>query len=254
MEEVFKLSLDHDWIFKEPIDYEHKKYVLLGYLKKMDEILGQNKIYPEFIEVSLQLASLQTLSKENVILSTNKKFLSFDDEVLLKELIATPAPKLSNEEKEEVGKIIKFSTKKFYEYFSIFKGYWQMVYDEINFSTKRNKKYFDYTYGYIIYHIKSEDQIYVWEYVLSETEQVGDEQNIKIKSIYCGPKKGLVLNQILDGFSSFTESQKKKAPVYDFKSEKEYPINETLLPLFKRKLIGYIYQSKKFKNLPIIEA
>ena len=46
MEEVFKLSLDHDWIFQEPIDYEHKKYVLLGYLKKMDDILGQNKIYP----------------------------------------------------------------------------------------------------------------------------------------------------------------------------------------------------------------
>ena len=80
----------------------------------------------------MQLASLQTLIKENVILSTNKKFSSFDDEVLLKELIATPAPKLSNEEKEEVDKIIKFSSKKFYEYFSIFKGYWQMTYEAIN--------------------------------------------------------------------------------------------------------------------------
>jgi hypothetical protein len=254
MEEVFKLSLDHDWIFQEPIDYEHKKYVLLGYLKKMDDILGQNKIYPSFIEVSLQLASLQTLIKENIILSTNKKFFSYDDEVLLKELVATPAPKLSEQDKEEVDKIIKYSAKKFYEYFSIFKGYWQMTYEAINYSIKRNKKYFDYKYGYIMYHTKSDDQIYVWEYILSDTEPVGDEQNIQVKQIFNGTKKGLTLNQILDNFSSFTESQKKKTPVYDFKSEKEYPINETLLPLFKRKLIGYIYQSKKFKNLPSIEA
>ena len=105
-----------------------------------------------------------------------------------------------------------------------------------------------------MYHTKSDDQIYVWEYILSDTEPVGDEQNIQVKQIFNGTKKGLTLNQILDNFSSFTESQKKKTPVYDFKSEKEYPINETLLPLFKRKLIGYIYQSKKFKNLPSIEA
>lgn len=254
MEEVFKLSLEPDWIFKDPIDYEHKKYILLAYLKKMDDFLGQNKIYPAFIEVSLQLASLQTLIKENVLLSTNKKFETFDDEVLLKELIARPAPKLSEHEKEEVERIIKYSSKKFYEYFSIFKGYWQMVYETISHTIKRNKKYFDYKFGYIIYHTNIDNQVYVWEYTLSDADPIGDEQNIKVNLIYNGPKKGLTLNQIIDNFSSYEDFQKKKAPVYDFKSEKEFPVNETLLPLFKRKLVGYVYQSKKFKTLPTIQA
>jgi hypothetical protein len=254
MEEVFKLNLDSDWIFQDPIDFEHKKYILLGYLKKMDDILGQNKIYPAFIEVSLQLASLQTLIKENIILSTNKKFLTYDDEVLLKELIAKPAPKVSDHEKEEVDRIIKYSAKKFYEYFSIFKGYWQMTYEIITHTIKRNKKYFDYKYGYLIYYTNTDNQVYVWEYTLADAEPIGDEQNIKVNLIYNGPKKGLTLNQIIDNFSSYSDTQKKKAPVYDFKSEKEFPVNETLLPLFKRKLVGHVYQSKKFKTLPTIQA
>lgn len=254
MDEIFKLNLEHDWIFQEPIDFEHKKYILLGYLKKMDDFLGQNKIYPAFIEVSLQLASLQTLIKENILLTTNKKFITYDDEVLLKELIAKPAPKLNDSEKDEVDRIIKYSAKKFYEYFSIFKGYWQMVYEAISFSIKRNKKFYDNKYGYIVYSVKTENQIYVWEYTLSDTEPIADEQNIKLNLIYNGNKKDLTLNQIIENFSLLTEIQRKKAPVYEFKSEKEYPINETLLPLFKRRLVSHIYQSKKFKNIPIIEA
>ena len=254
MEDIVKLNLDHDWIFQEPIDFEHKKYILLAYLKKMDDFLSQNKIYPAFIEVSLQLASLQTLIKENIILSTNKKFISFDDEVLLKELIAQPAPKLNEQDKDEVDKIIKFSAKKFYEYFSLFKAYWQMVYESISFSIKRNKKLFDNKCGFVIYGEKTENQIHVWEYTLSDIEPIGDEQNIKVDLIYNGNKKDLTLNQIIENFSTISDSHRKKAPVYEFKTDKEYPINETLLPLFKRKLVGHIYQSKKFKNIPTIEA
>jgi hypothetical protein len=254
MTDIFKFNLEHDWIFQDPIDFEYKKYVLLAYLKKIDELIGQNKIYPSFIEISLQLASLQTLIKENIILYTNKKFTSFDDEVLLKELIATPAPKVNEQDKEEIEKVIKYSAKKFYEYFSIFKGYWQLVFETISFSVKRNKKYIESENGYIVYHLKSSNQIFVWEYHLKDSEVIVDDQNINVNLIYDGDKKGLTLNQIINNFSSFSESQKKKTPVVEFKSEKEYPINETLLPLFKRKLVSHIYQSKKFKNIPTIDA
>ena len=78
-ESKIKFIMDTDWLIKEPIDFEHKKYVLLGYFKKIDKLLDQNKIYPTFIELSLHLASLQTLVKENAILYTNKDFKSFDD-------------------------------------------------------------------------------------------------------------------------------------------------------------------------------
>ena len=34
-----------DWMFQNPVDFEHKKYVLLSYCKKLDEYLNENKIY-----------------------------------------------------------------------------------------------------------------------------------------------------------------------------------------------------------------
>jgi hypothetical protein len=63
--------------------------------------------------------------------------------------------------------------------------------------------------------------------------------------IYEGNKKELSLNKVIEQYSSFTERESKIAPVFDFKSTKEYPIDETLLPLFKRRLLAHIYQSKK---------
>jgi hypothetical protein len=44
-----KFMMETDWLFQEPIDFEHKKYVLLAYFKKVDDSLMENKIYPTFI-------------------------------------------------------------------------------------------------------------------------------------------------------------------------------------------------------------
>jgi hypothetical protein len=119
---TIKLSMNTDWLTQEPIDFEHKKYVLLGYFKKIDTLLEENKLYPTFTELSLHLASLQTLSKENVILYTDKLFKSYDDEVLLKEIKAKELPILSNDESQEISKIIKYSSTKFYDFFNFFRS------------------------------------------------------------------------------------------------------------------------------------
>jgi hypothetical protein len=241
--------METDWLFQEPIDFEHKKYILLAYLKKIDEIINQNKIYPAFIELSLHLASIQTLIKENVILYTDKKFRYFDDEVLLKELLAKSVPTLSNEDNKEIDKIIKFSASKFFEYFSILKSYWSIVYESISISVKRNKKSINKPNGYMTYYHKSDDKVYVWEYILNQKTGITDENISNIVLIYEGGKKQLTLNQIIDNFSNFTEKDKKNVPVFDLKSTEDYPLMETLLPLFKRKLLSFIFQSIKFEDV-----
>jgi len=248
IENKIEFMMTTDWMFHEPIDSEHKKYVLLAYFKKIDEILKENKIYPTFIELSLHLASLQTLIKENVILSTNKIFTSCDDEVLLKELIAESVPVLTIEEQVEVEKIIKDSSSKFFEYFSIVKSYWGLIYDSISFSIKRNSKNLSYPKGFIVYNKKSDNDIYVWEYRFTKLGSNFDEYSIKVDLIYHANKKDLTLNQIVENFSKFFEREKKTVPVFEFKSDKEYPIENTLLPLFKRKLLSHIFQTTKIGN------
>jgi hypothetical protein len=241
--------MDTDWLFQEPIDFEHKKYILLGYFKKIDDILNQNKIYPTFIELSLHLASLQTILKENVILYTDKKFQSFDDEVLLKELSAKIPPNLKEDEIDEVNRIIRFSASKFFEYFSIFKSYWEVIYETISITLKRNKKYLRSSSGYMTYYNKKNDVVFVWEYNINRLSDKVDDHNSVLKLIYEGGKKELTLNQIIDNFSTFDDKNKKISPVFEMKAPEEYPLNETLVPLFKRKIMTYIFQSIRIEDL-----
>jgi len=50
-----------DWLFQDPIDLEHKQLVLLGYLQKLEKNLNSFKLYPQFQEISLHLASINLL-------------------------------------------------------------------------------------------------------------------------------------------------------------------------------------------------
>ena len=79
-------KLKPDWMFSQPIDFEYNKYTLLDYIQKCEKSFDDFKIYPDFVEVSLHLANLQSLMKERTLLLTNKKFEHPDDEILVKEL------------------------------------------------------------------------------------------------------------------------------------------------------------------------
>lgn len=251
MEDV-KFLLNTDWVINEPIDFEHKKYVLFGFLKKIDNLLSQNKLYPTFIELSLHLASLQTLFKEDVLLYTDKTFKSFDDEILLRELKAKEIPVFSIEEKNELHKIIQFSTNKVLDYFNIYKSYWSLIYDSISISVKRNKKNLDLNCGFLLYQDKKTNEIYVWEYKIKKFVPDIEEYYNDLNLIYKGDKKEFKLNDILEKNSTFT-SNIKSLPVFNVKTDSEYPLFETLLPVFKRKMISYILQTVKLSLLKNIE-
>ena len=251
MEDI-RFLLNTDWVINEPIDFEHKKYILLGYLKKLDNLISENKLYPTFIELSLHLASLQTLIKEDVILYTDKIFKSFDDEILLKELKAKKIPNLSIDDKIELDKIIKYSTTKVLDYFNIYKSYWSFIYDSINLSIKRNKKNLDSNIGFLIYHDKKNNNIYVWEYKIKKYQLEVEEYYNDLNLIYVGDKKNFKLNTILEQNSTFT-SNVMGLPIFNLKSDIEYPLFETLLPIFKRKVISYILQSVKLNMIKNIE-
>lgn len=247
-----KFILETDWIFQEPIDFEYKEYILLAYFKKIDDLISQNKLYPAFIELSLHLANLQTVIKENVILFTKKNFKSLDDEVLLKEILAKNPPELTEEESKEIDRIIKYSAVKFFDYFNILKSYWTLVYDTISISIKKNKKYLRSDCGYMTYINKKENKLYVWEYKIDHEDKSIDEQMTTINKIYEGSRSDVKLNYIINEFSNFSPLQKKLSPVFELKSEEDYPIEETLLPLFKRKLTSYIFQSIKLIDMKTI--
>jgi hypothetical protein len=76
-----------DWLFQEPIDLEHKQYILLNYLQKLDKNLNNFKLYPQFQEISLHLASINLLIEKGQYLTMNRVLKDPDDEILISDLI-----------------------------------------------------------------------------------------------------------------------------------------------------------------------
>ena len=96
-----------DWLFQEPIDLEHKQYVLLDYLQKLDKNLNNFKLYPQFQEISLHLASINLLLEKGQTLNLNRILKDPDDEILISDLVPVDCPKLTVEEITEIYNICK---------------------------------------------------------------------------------------------------------------------------------------------------
>jgi len=130
----FKLS--PEWMLKEPIDFEYNKYTLLDYLQKCEKRFNNLEIYPDFVELSLHLANIQSLVKENTLLLTNKKFESCDDEILVKELVAKKPRELTKDEEGELDKTFRYSGNRLFDAFNDAKSIWNLAYDNLDISIK----------------------------------------------------------------------------------------------------------------------
>jgi hypothetical protein len=247
---LFKLN--PEWLFKEPVDFEYNKYTLLDYLQKCEKGFDKLEIYPDFVELSLHLANLQSIVKENTLLLTNKVFESCDDEILLKELYPKKPRDLSSEEEYELDKTIKYSGVKLFDAFNMAKSIWNMAYDSLSVSLKKNKHNLSGGVGYIYFYDKYDNKLYVWEYQIKKAK--GDDINSKthLKLIFNDEPKDINMVKIIDNYSTWKESgQHHEFPIFEMKTSHNFPMNETLVPIMKRKIMAYVFQIvniEKIKN------
>jgi len=238
--------MNTDWMFEKPIDREHKEYKLLSYFQKMGEKLDNLELYPGFIELSLHLANVQTLIKDRKLLYTNKRFSSVDDELLVKDLKIKDVPEMSNEEHQEFIQILTYTAPRMLQYFGVAKAVWESVFDSINLKVKKNIKNILSPKGYFYY--INEDIINIWEYEKKPAAKGSPESKVFVNLIYSDNKNDLTIPKIISTFSQWNLENKSKLPVVEMISKGDFPINETLLPLFKRKLISYVDQKQIIEN------
>ncbi len=243
--------MNTDWMFEKPIDSEHKEYKLLSYFQKMGEKLDNMELYPGFIELALHLANVQTLVKDKKIIYTNKKFVTIDDELLVKDLKIKDIPEMSKNEYEEFIKILSYTTPRMIQYFNIAKSVWEIVFDKIYLVVKKNKENITNNSGFFYFIDKKNKKIIVWEYEKKPAAKNSPESKVIVNQIYNDEKNNLTVNKIISTFSQLED--KKKLSVVEMVCNGDFPIEETLLPLFKRKLISHIDQ-KKFVDYKKIEV
>jgi hypothetical protein len=248
-------KLNPEWMFKEPLDFEYNKYTLLDYLQKCDQSFDKFELYPNFVELSLHLANVQSISKENTLLLTNKKFESFDDEILVKELTPKKPRQLTEQEENELDKTLKFSGPKLFDAFNIAKSIWNIAFESIDLFLRKNKNNLVSGSGYIFFYRKSEEKLYVWEYEIKPDKKDKATNRTHLSLISEGGIDERTLTEIIDSNSKWNQTELYKTlPIFEIKCSQNFPFEETLVPIIKRKVMSYIFQVVNFEKINTFDS
>lgn len=242
-----------DWLFQEPIDLEHKQYVLLDYLQKLDKNLNNLKLYPQFQEISLHLASINLLIEKGQYLTLGRQLKDPDDEILISDLIPVNCPLLTKEEILEVYNVCKYSTENLRDYFNHAKAIWDIVNDTVSIDVVQNPKNIEPKQG--LFFLDYKEKTYLYEFIIKQIKKDSIETKCQIKKI-CECPKGDFNEKLKDIKKPLIKNLQDedvhgKLIVFTVNHNNNYPLRETLLPIVKRKIMNYMIQSKiiRHKNL-----
>lgn len=110
-----KKKLSPIWFLKEPLDPEHKEYVLLDYLKSVSKDLNEENCYSVIREISRIVKTLNEY-KESGKIDSIKKLLKKEDLDFTEKLLKK---ELTKEESSSIEEIIEKSLETLYGYSEI---------------------------------------------------------------------------------------------------------------------------------------
>jgi len=231
-------SLSETWFAEGYIDFELKKYTLLAYLQEVNKYFNENKLYPQLADIIFHYNNIAAFRE-------NKKFLQ---EHFPKKLTGIQMEKLQmlyqqmiedDELMQELEEIINYSADKIKSTIHSGTAIYEFVEEKIIITPVgiiplENKE------GYFFLS-NSSKTTRVYHYRLSFFEK-HDEKYRSIKTLY--------INDWQRSFANTNESikselirSKKELPnpaVYSIEANLGFPIEETLLPVAKRRLVKYI--------------
>lgn len=233
---MFKMNTN--WLFEEPIDFEHKQYVLFNYLKHCDKKIDKFEVYPIYTELSIHLANLQSISSDFKSIYFEKKIQNVDDEILVSDLKYKPVSITNESDFNELNEIIKFAGQKILNYFNIVKSVWTIIYDSISIKVIQEKNISE-NIGY--FYFQKNNEKHVWKYQVEKKPRLSIDSKmfiIKVGSFS-------VDNDISSLIYEFDKS--KKLPIFELTATYDFPMESSLIPAFKRKVLNYIIQKNNIQ-------
>ena len=231
------MRLPLDWILQDPIDMEHKEYVLLDYISKVDKELEEFRLYPTFQELSLHLANLKSISENMKRLDLKRYPEEIDDEILLENIKYYNLVGYSDENLKEIIRISKNANERLKDFFLIAKSIWSIVFDSVsirqeNKDLKITEK--NYKKGYLFFEYGEEK--YLYNYTIKKINQKYEEKKCTFKLL----KKDKDID---------LDDKILKSIVFVGTFDDEFPLEGCLLSVLKRKMISYISQTIKLDEL-----
>jgi hypothetical protein len=113
-----------------------------------------------------------------------------------------------------------------------------MSYDATSIKLRKNKSLIDKKVSYVVYQDTFNQSTFVWEskYVVN-SEKRGDS-TVRFNLIYHGSDK--TFKEVIKDYSNIKTLD---IPIFEVFSSQNFPIESTLVPLFKRKIHTFFTQS-----------
>jgi hypothetical protein len=184
------------WFLKDPIDLEHKYYVLMDFLQSIEKDLGEKKYSDQIQKLNRVYNDLKSFQKFKRLSDKTLKSLTQDEIEHIHGLT-------KNAVNIGVSEIIRNSLDKLDEFIKMMSPYMKEIeksldFKVINDDTVRKDR------GYVIIRNNKNKKMKVYSWVFSI---------IKVDDI---DQVGLLLSELLDPIPTYTKSDKK---IYDFFSK-----------------------------------
>ncbi len=232
-------SLSETWFAEGRIDFELKKYTLLAYLQEVNKYFDENKLYPQLADIIFHYNNI-------VAFRENKKYLQ---EHFPKKLTGLQMEKLQviyeqmledDELMQELENIIHYSASRIKKTISNGTEIYEFVEDKICI-TPIGLIPLDTKEGYFFLSAGNVKSTRVYHYRLSIFEK-HDERYRSIKTRF--------IDNWVRSFSNTYEHIKSELirnlrdlpnpAVYSIETDLNFPVEETLLPVAKRRLVRFI--------------
>lgn len=235
-------SLSETWFAEGRIDFELKKYTLLAYLQEVNKHFDENKLYPQLADMIFHYNNI-------VAFRENKKYLQ---EHFPKRLSGIQLEKLQtlyeqiiedDEIMQELEDIIQFSSGMMKTTIQNGTGIYEFVEEKMSI-TPIGIIPLDTQEGYFFLSTSDTKSTKVYQYRLSIFEK-HDEKYRSIKTSYIDNWNRSISNTY-EHIKSELIRHKSDLPnpaVYSIETMLTFPIDETLLPIAKRRLVRFISEA-----------
>jgi hypothetical protein len=236
-------TLSETWFAEGYIDFELKKYTLLAYLQKVNECFQENRLYPPLADAIFHYNNL-------LHFKTNKQYLQ---QQFPKRLTQTDMQRLQllyeamiedDDVMQELEDILQYSLKTMKQTIEGGTAIYEYVEDKINIAPVGLVP-LDCNEGYFLLADGTYTGTKVYHYRLSMFEK-HDERYRSIKTSYISGWQRTMTNTYENIKSELIRNRKDlpNPAVYSIETDLKYPVEETLLPVAKRRLVKFLAEQK----------
>lgn len=183
-------NLSPYWFLKDPIDTEHKYYVLMDFLQSVEKDLGDKKYSDQIQKLTRVYNDLKSFSKTQRFTDKTIKSLTQEEIDRIKEISDL------NSDNYVVDEIVDSSIDLLEEFISKVTPYLEEIEKSLNFKIV-NEKILCKDRGYVIIRNNKDKKMKIYSWVFSIVK-VDDMEQV-----------GLLLSELLDPLPNYTKSDKK---------------------------------------------